>query len=116
MLPILNKINQSFMKNISVQEVRERLAAGEQLNLLDVREPSENAEFNIGGTLYPLGKIQSMQVDPLEDWKDKEIIVYCRSGRRSATACMYLETLGFSDPKNMEGGVLAWQAQEGPVK
>lgn len=104
------------MQNITVKEVKERRDAGEQLNLLDVREPDENAEFNIGGKLFPLGKIQSMQVDELQDWKDKEIIVYCRSGKRSLTACMFLETLGFTNTKNLEGGVLAWQEQAGPVK
>ena len=104
------------MKNISVKELKERLAAGEQLNLLDVREPDENAAFNIGGKLYPLGKIQSMQVDELEDWKEREIIVYCRSGNRSMRACMFLETMGFTNTYNLEGGMLAWDEQHGPVK
>lgn len=104
------------MQNISVKELKERLNAGEKVNLLDVREPDEHAEFNIGGKLHPLGKIQSMQVDELEDWKNEEIIVYCRSGRRSVTACLFLDTLGFSDTKNLEGGVLEWQEQHGPVK
>ena len=55
------------MTNITAQEVKARLDAGEKLNLVDVREPAENADFNIGGVLVPLGKIQSMQVDDLED-------------------------------------------------
>lgn len=104
------------MKNITVKELQQRIAAGEKLNLLDVREPDENAEFNIGGKLYPLGKIQSMQVDELEDWKEQEVIVYCRSGRRSMTACLFLDTLGFKNTANLEGGMLAWQEQQGPVK
>ena len=60
------------MENITVEEVKKRMDAGENLHLVDVREPSENAEFNIGGTLLPLGKIQSLQVDEIEDelnWK-----------------------------------------------
>ncbi len=104
------------MQNITVKELKQRLNSGEKLNILDVREPDEYAEFNIGGKLYPLGKIQSMQVDELEDWKKEEIIVHCRSGKRSLTACMFLETLGFSNTKNLEGGVLAWQEQGGNVK
>ena len=104
------------MESITVKEVKERLDAGEHLNILDVREPDEYAEFNIGGKLYPLGKIQSMQVEELEDWKEKEIIVHCRSGKRSLTACQFLETLGFKNTKNLEGGMLAWQEQAGPVK
>lgn len=108
--------NKYYMKNISVKELKERMDAGEKLNLLDVREPDEYAEFNIGGKLYPLGKIQSMQVDDLEDWKEQEVIVYCRSGRRSMTACLFLDTLGFNNTANLEGGLLAWQEQQGAVK
>ncbi len=99
------------MQNITVKELKQRVDAGEKLNILDVREPDENAEFNIGGKLFPLGKIQSMQIEDLEDWKDEEVIVYCRSGRRSMTACMFLDTLGFTNTKNLEGGVLAWQEE-----
>ena len=51
------------MQNISVEELKSRLDQGEQINIIDVREPHENAEFNIGGTLIPLGKIQTMQVE-----------------------------------------------------
>jgi rhodanese-related sulfurtransferase len=104
------------MQRITVQEVKKRLNAGEQLNILDVREPSEYSEFNIGAKLLPLGKIQSMQIDEIEHWKDQEVIVHCRSGARSQTACMFLETLGFSNTKNLDGGMLAWQEQESPVK
>ena len=104
------------MQQITVQELKKRLASGEQLNILDVREPEEFAEFNIGGRLVPLGKIQSMQVDELEDWKEQEIIVHCRSGKRSMTACLFLDTLGFSNTKNLEGGMLEWQEQQAPIK
>jgi rhodanese-related sulfurtransferase len=97
------------MKSITVQQLKARLDAGENLHIVDVREPHENAEFNIGGKLVPLGRIQSMQVDELEDWKDEEVIVYCRSGRRSAAACMVLETMGFKNTVNVEGGMLDWQ-------
>jgi rhodanese-related sulfurtransferase len=104
------------MQQITVQELKKRLDAGEKLNILDVREPYEFAEFNIGGKLVPLGKIQSMQIDELDEWKDQEVIVYCRSGSRSQTACLFLDTLGFSNTKNLQGGMLAWQEQQRPVK
>jgi rhodanese-related sulfurtransferase len=77
--------------------------------LLDVREPHENAEFNIGGILFPLGKIQSMQIEDIEDLRNKEVICYCRSGNRSGIAAMVLEQLGFINTKNLEGGMLGWQ-------
>ena len=101
------------MNNISVEEVKQRLNAGEKLNIVDVREPHEYAEFNIGGTLIPLGKIQTMQIDEIEDLKDQEVILYCRSGNRSGQACMFLEAMGFKNTKNLVGGILAWQEKFG---
>jgi len=97
------------MNNITPEEVKRRLDAGEKLNIVDVREPYENAEFNIGGTLIPLGNIQTMQIDEIEDLKDKEVIFYCRSGNRSGQACMFLDAMGFKNTRNLVGGMLAWQ-------
>ena len=97
------------MTNVTVQEIKQRLENGETVNLLDVREPDERAEFNIGGTFLPLGQIMSMQTDDIADWQNEEVVVYCRSGRRSVQASLMLESLGFTNVKNLEGGVLAWQ-------
>lgn len=97
------------MQLITVEELQSRIKNGEALHLLDVREPAENAEYNIGGTLLPLGKIQNMQVDEIEDWKNQEVICYCRSGNRSGQACQILEMLGFTNTKNLTGGMLAWK-------
>jgi len=99
------------MKTITAEQVKARLDAGEKLYLLDVREPYEHADFNIGGTLLPLGKVQMMQTEDIEDWKDKEVIVYCRSGNRSGQASLILEQLGFSNVSNLTGGILDWQAK-----
>jgi rhodanese-related sulfurtransferase len=96
------------MQAISVEELKARLDAGETLHLLDVREPSEHAEFNIGGTLLPLGRIRNMETDAIDDWKDQEVICYCRSGNRSGQACMILESAGFTNVTNVTGGMLAW--------
>ncbi len=96
------------MTNITPEEVKERLDAGEILNLIDVREPYENAEFNIGGKLIPVGNIQSMQIEDIEDLRNEEVILYCRSGNRSGIAAMVLDQLGFTNTKNLTGGMLAW--------
>jgi rhodanese-related sulfurtransferase len=104
------------MQNITVDEIKSRMTAGEKINLVDVREPDENAEFNIGGVLIPLGKIQTMQVDELEDMKDEEVVCYCRSGNRSGQACLILEMLGFKKTRNLTGGMLAWQDKYGNSK
>jgi rhodanese-related sulfurtransferase len=101
------------MQLISVEELKARIDAGETLHLLDVREPFEHEDFNIGGVLLPLGKIQTLQTDGIEGWKDQEIICYCRSGNRSGQACMILEGAGFTNLKNLSGGMNAWQDRIG---
>ncbi|MER3465521.1 MAG: NADH oxidase [Chitinophagaceae bacterium] len=97
------------MKNITVEELKAKMDAGEKINLIDCRELHEYAEANIGGKLVPLGKIQTMQIEDLEDLKDEEVIVHCRSGHRSMMACMVLDQLGFKNTYNLVGGILAWQ-------
>lgn len=101
------------MQTITVEELKARMDAGEKLNLIDCREPNEYAEFNIGATLIPLGKFQSFQIDELEDLKNEEVIIHCRSGNRSGQACMLLDTMGFTNTKNVVGGMLEWQAKFG---
>jgi rhodanese-related sulfurtransferase len=101
------------MQTITAAEVKARLEAGEKLHLIDVREPHEHADFNIGGALIPLGKIQSMQLEELEDLKKEELILYCRSGNRSGQACLILDSLGFAATKNLVGGMLGWEAAYG---
>lgn len=99
------------MQDITVEELKSRLDAGETPHIIDVREPDEYAEYNIGVPLIPLGQIMSMQFGDLEDWKEDEIIIHCRSGKRSLQACMMLETAGFKNVKNLVGGMLDWQAK-----
>ncbi|HLF47035.1 MAG TPA: rhodanese-like domain-containing protein [Chitinophagaceae bacterium] len=104
------------MQNITIDELKVRLETGENINIVDVREPHENMEFNIGGTLIPLGKIQAMQIEEIEELKDKELILYCRSGNRSGQACLFLDAMGFKNTKNLVGGMLAWQEKFGNSK
>ncbi|MFM7709414.1 MAG: rhodanese-like domain-containing protein [Ferruginibacter sp.] len=101
------------MELIQPEIVKQRMDIGEKLNLLDVRQPEEHADFNIGGLLLPLGDIVSMQIDTIEDWRNQEIICYCRSGQRSMQAAMMLHSMGFSNVKNLVGGMLAWQSTYG---
>jgi len=101
------------MQNISTEELKAKLDAGENVHLLDVREDHERADYNIGGTHIPLGKVQSLQIDEIEDWKDDEVIVYCRSGNRSGIAALLLDQVGFKNTKNLVGGMLAWKDKYG---
>jgi rhodanese-related sulfurtransferase len=98
--------------DISVVELKKRLDAGETINLIDVREQHEYEEFNLGGDLIPLGTLPG-KLEDLEDLKNEEVIVHCRSGARSGTAKMFLIQSGFTNVRNLLGGVLDWQAQFG---
>ena len=101
------------MQNITVEELKQRMDAGDKIQLVDVREPAENTEFNIGGTLLPLGKIQTMQIDDIDEFRDQELVLYCRSGNRSGQAALFLESMGFKNVKNLTGGMLAWKEKFG---
>ncbi len=97
------------MQNITVEELKKRMDAGEELNLLDVREDTERVDFNIGGTHFRLRRIQDMAIEDIEDLKEEEVICYCRSGNRSQMACLMLEHLGFKNTVNVTGGMIDWQ-------
>jgi rhodanese-related sulfurtransferase len=101
------------MQQITVEQLKERMDAGENLNLIDVREDIERADFNIGGTHFRLRRIQDMEIEELENLKEEEVIVYCRSGQRSQMACLMLEHLGFKNTWNLTGGILNWREKFG---
>lgn len=95
--------------DITVQELKQKLDAGEKFVFLDVREPWEHAEFNLGAQLIPLGTLVN-QMWELEGHKNDEIVVHCRSGARSGTAQALLQSQGFTNVRNLIGGALAWQS------
>ncbi len=97
------------MEDITIDELKARMDKGEALHVVDVREEYEFDEFNIGAQLIPLGELAD-RLDEIEDVKDVELIVHCRSGARSGRAKEYLESEGFSKVRNLIGGMLAWQA------
>jgi rhodanese-related sulfurtransferase len=101
------------MNNITVEELKARMDAGETLNIIDVREPAEYTEYNIGATLFPLGKIVSMQLEDLEDLKNEELIIHCKAGTRSLQACVVLEQVGFTNVVNLVGGITSWKKKFG---
>lgn len=93
----------------TIQEIKDRQAEGKNdFVLLDVREDYERAEFNIGGIHIPLGDLTG-SFEKLAPHKDEEIVVYCRSGKRSGMAAHLLGQAGFANVRNLEGGMLAWQ-------
>lgn len=95
------------MDNISAIELKERLDKGEDIQLIDVREGYELEIATIGGLHIPMNEILS-NVDKIP--RDKTVVVYCRSGRRSASVISALEErFGFDNLYNLNGGILEWQ-------
>ncbi|QMV40319.1 rhodanese-like domain-containing protein [Cohnella cholangitidis] len=96
----------SSYATITVEQLKSRLEAGEQIHLIDVREEEEVAQGMIPGALHlPLGQVpQQLESIP----KEEEVIFICRSGYRSDQACQYLSSLGYKGATNLIGGMLAW--------
>lgn len=101
--------NNNGCKNIDADELNEKIKAGDDFLLLDVRTPQENASQAIENSyLIPLQELGA-RMDELP--KKKEIVVYCRVGNRSAYACSHLSRMGYT-VKNLEGGIMAWSRSE----
>ncbi len=98
---------------ISATELREKLDRGDDFILLDVREPYEYEEENLGGQLLPLGMIM-LRLNELEPHRKREIVVHCKSGNRSMVAQQFLVRQGFEKVYNLSGGLNAWNEQNSP--
>jgi adenylyltransferase/sulfurtransferase len=96
---------------IQPEELKQRLDAGEDIFVLDVREPHEYQICNLNGYLIPLGDLPK-RVHELDS--SREIVAHCRSGVRSAKAVDFLRQTGFRKVKNLTGGVLAWADRVDP--
>jgi adenylyltransferase/sulfurtransferase len=97
---------------IQVEELKRALDAGEDVFILDVREPHEYQICNLGGHLIPLGDLPR-RVHELDSSRD--IVAHCRSGARSAKAVAFLRQSGFKKVRNLAGGVLAWADRIDPT-
>jgi rhodanese-related sulfurtransferase len=93
--------------DIYVKELKEKLDNKEKFVLIDVREPHEHEDFNVGGQLIPMGAVPSALED-LTAHKEEEIILYCRSGNRSGIAQQLMLSHGFKNVRNLLGGMLDW--------
>ena len=96
------------MEDITTEELKQKLDNNEEFVFIDVREPFEYEQFNLGAQLIPLSTVPAALAD-FEPYKNKEIVIHCRSGARSGQAKMYLAQNGFTNVRNLLGGVLRWQ-------
>jgi len=115
-LLIGNELSRRLQKfrTIDPSEVA-RKAGREGVALIDVREPNEWKEGHIKGARHiPLGKLEG-RVSELQSEAPGEVVIYCRSGNRSATAANLLIKNGFENVSHLGGGILAWESQNYPV-
>jgi sulfur-carrier protein adenylyltransferase/sulfurtransferase len=102
-IPVKNGIPQ-----ITVTELKRRIDAGEDLFILDVREPFEYQIANIGGKLIPQNEVPQ-RLDEID--RDREIVVQCKAGGRSQRIAEFLKQSGYPDVVNLAGGILAWSSE-----
>ncbi|HTO77396.1 MAG TPA: rhodanese-like domain-containing protein [Thermoanaerobaculia bacterium] len=97
---------------VSVEELKQRLDRGEKPLLLDVREPHEYALSDLPGAIkVPLQTLpRNLERVP----KDRDLVVYCRSGGRSANAVQFLRQMGYEKAVNLAGGINAWAERIDP--
>jgi molybdopterin/thiamine biosynthesis adenylyltransferase/rhodanese-related sulfurtransferase len=100
--PIVDGIPQ-----ITVDELKRKLDAKEDIFVLDVREPHEYLIANLGAPQIPVGEVER-RIGELAAQKNREVIVHCRSGARSQKAALVLKQAGFTNVSNLTGGILAW--------
>jgi rhodanese-related sulfurtransferase len=94
------------MKEITARELKELIDKKADFQLIDVREQHEYDEANLNGVFIPMGDVMD-NVDKIA--KDKQVVIHCRSGKRSAAVIQALETqLGYSNLYNLKGGILAY--------
>lgn len=99
------------MEDITVEELKEKLDNKEDFVFLDVREEWEYEEDNLGALNISLGQL-SHQLNTLEEHRNDEIVIHCRSGARSGKAKELLESKGFKKVRNVLGGILAYRKLE----
>ncbi len=102
------------LPEISAAELRAALDGGEELLLLDVREPAEYEIARVeAARLLPLGEVEA-RCEELADWRERRVVVHCHHGMRSARACEILRSRGFQRVENLAGGIEAWSLTVDP--
>lgn len=105
-----------MIKEIDVQELKDKLDNKDKFVFIDCREQEEWDDAHIeGATLLPLSNFQESYEEILTD-KNAEIVIQCRSGKRSMNACMFLLSKGYTNLTNLEGGIIAWSQAGYPIK
>jgi molybdopterin/thiamine biosynthesis adenylyltransferase/rhodanese-related sulfurtransferase len=110
-IPQANAAEKNGVPEITVQELKQKMDAGEPINVLDVREPHEYEVANIGVRLVPLGELPQRLA---EFDQNENFAIHCKTGGRSAKAVKLLQDAGFKNVYNVEGGITAWSEEIDP--
>lgn len=111
MSPILENLsNSKKMEELNPSELKAKLEKGENVKLIDVREPYEHEEYNIGGDLIPLAELMG-RLGGMDEYRNQVIVVYCKSGNRSQMAQNIMQNAGFDDVYNLKGGMDQWREE-----
>jgi adenylyltransferase/sulfurtransferase len=106
-------MTENRIPEITVTELKQKLESDNPPFVLDVRKPHEYEIANLDGTLIPLDQLED-RLEELEEYRNEEVVVHCRSGQRSAEAVEKLQQAGFEYPVNLKGGILAWSEEIDP--
>ena len=109
--PTANMVN--GVPQMGVEQLKSELDAGGKPFILDVREPHEYAIVNLGAPQIPVGQL-GQRLNELPQNKDLEIVVHCKTGGRSQKAAEELKAAGYTDVKNLAGGITAWAERIDP--
>jgi rhodanese-related sulfurtransferase len=102
-------------QDLNAKQFYEMMQKEKDVIILDVRTPQEYQEGHINNTINIPVQILGQQLDKLNNFKDKKILVYCRSGHRSAIASQTLDRVGFKNVYNLKGGLFEWKASGLPL-
>ena len=111
---LINTTPPDMSPEILPAELHRRVGSGDAPRLIDVRAPREHEACNIGGTLVPLNQLEAF-AESGSLATDEEVVVYCRSGRRSEAAVQYLRQRGFENARNLVGGLELWRKEVDPA-
>lgn len=109
----LSRVTRKY-KQLNINEAVQLMNRDETV-VVDVREAKEVSQGGLNGAKHiPLGSLAS-RMSELNKYKDKPVLVYCRSGNRSSHACEQLTKNGFEDVSNLSGGIMAWESANLPM-